>query len=83
MSKRRKVGEIVIKKANAGFIGEPLVVRIMPEIYEPPYPKDYFETCSMLSCGDDACREWVNLEVLNADGTVRGYCYHVSECEME
>lgn len=82
MSKRRTAGDVVIKSPNAGFVGEPLKVRICPETYDPPYPPDYFEPCFM-DCGDDECREWVNLEVLDVNGNADGYCYHVSECQME
>ena len=76
MTKRRNVGEIVWKKANAGFIGERLIIKI---------PDDQLDNTGycMLSCGDPDCVEYANLYVLNADGSYRGDCCHVSECQME
>jgi hypothetical protein len=79
MSKRRSVGDVVRKKANAGYVGEELVVRIVDlenNIKHPPY------SWCMCDCGDNKCKEWTNVEALR-DGKVIGYCYHVSECQME
>lgn len=77
MSKRRNIGDTVIKRENAGFTGKRLRVRI-EQIPRPEYP-DY----CMLDCDDPECREYPDLAVLDDSGNVTGYCYHVSECEME
>lgn len=76
--KKRNVGDIVRKKANAGFIGEPLVIKLVD--IDPDYlPYDNY--CFV--CDDGDCREWTNCEII-MDGKPTGeYCYHVSECEME
>jgi hypothetical protein len=77
MSKRRKAGEIVWKKANAGFIGQPSLVIIQPEA------EDDAESC-MLDCGDRDCREWATCLRCDATGKpLGGAACHVSECEME
>lgn len=77
MSKRRTPGEIVIKKAGAGFCGQRLVIKIpLTAIGEE------FDYC-MVSCDDNDCKEYANLEVIDEKGNVIGPIYHVSECQME
>lgn len=78
MSRRRRVGEIVRKKANAGFVGEELVIRLVD--FTPS--EQYSRGCPCFLCDDPKCFEWANVEVLE-DGKVIGYCCHVLECEME
>jgi hypothetical protein len=78
MSKRRNVGDIVIKRENAGFTGQRLRVRLEP-MPHPEYP-DY----CILDCGDEECKEYSDVAVLDESNNPTGeYCYHVSECEME
>jgi hypothetical protein len=77
MSVRRGSGEVVRKKAYAGFLEEPCLIVLHTE--DPPEWQEY----CMLDCGDPECREWANCEVV-VDGKPTGkFCYHVSECEME
>lgn len=78
MSKRRQLGDIVKKKANAGFVGEELIIRLVHFDLAYP-PTDY----CMLDCGDPECREWPNTQVVVDGRDTEDYCYHVSECEME
>lgn len=74
MSKRRKAGDIVWKRENAGFVGEAGRVEIQPD--------DDHSPC-MLDCGDPECREWVGCFAVNAAGEYTGgVACHVSECEM-
>jgi hypothetical protein len=73
MSKRRQAGEVVVKREFAGFIGERMVIRLEPE--------DDRDSCCL--CDDPDCCEWANCAVLDDARGVRGYCYHVSECQME
>lgn len=75
MSQRRKVGDIVRKKPNAGFLGEPGGLwRIADDGCEP---------WCVLECGDDECVEWFTLHEVDADGRPTGrVACHVSECEM-
>jgi len=75
MSKRRKAGDLVWKKAGAGFSGIEGMGRIRPG----SEPEDW--VC--LLCGDPGCREWPDVWELGADGEPTGdvWC-HVSECEM-
>lgn len=73
MSRRRSPGDVVQRAPGSGFVGspEPSKVRICDD---PPDP-------CLLGCGDPACREWPNLEVV--EGPFKGnYLYHVSECQM-
>jgi hypothetical protein len=74
MSKRRNIGDIVMKREGAGFTGSRLRVRIEPI--------EYAEYC-ILDCGDKDCKEYPDLAVLDDSDNVAGYVYHVSECEME
>lgn len=74
MSKRRQAGDIVRKKANAGFIGEELIICLHPEANNAP---------CMLNCGDDNCLEWADCEIIIDGKSINDFCYHVSECEME
>lgn len=67
MSKRRRPGDVVIKRPNAGFIGEPMVITIFDHGCAP----------CILGCGDDDCNEWYTS--YGPEGEV--IC-HVSECEM-
>lgn len=76
MSKRRWAGDVVRKVANAGFVGQPLIIELPRDI---PNNTDY----CMLSCGDDRCTEYANVYVLDDSGKRIGECYHVSECQME
>jgi hypothetical protein len=78
--KRRKGGEIVRKKENAGFVGVACLARIVPEESDDVnsgYP-------CMMDCGDPDCREWLTLWECDKDGNLLGgmVCY-VSECQME
>ena len=68
MSKRRQAGDVVYKVPGAGFCGEGLVIEVGGEC----------ERC-LLGCGDKNCCEWSDCLVIEKGG----YCYHVSECQME
>lgn len=74
MSTRRKAGDIVWKRENAGFSGR-AGLGVIPEGSEP-------DEC-MLGCGDPDCREWPDLWPCDEAGKPTGenWC-HVSECEM-
>ena len=76
MSKRRYLGDVVVKKENAGFIGQRLIIEL---------PKDIVNNTDwcMLDCGDKMCAEYANVYVLDESGKRIGECYHVSECQME
>ena len=76
MSKRRKVGDIVRKTKNGGFVKVPLDILLIDI--------DGFPTMScMLSCDDPECQEWTDAKVI-IDGQIsKDYVYHISECEME
>ena len=77
MSKRRKSGDIVWKKENAGFVGEASLCQIQPETDEDWSP-------CMMDCGDKDCREWATLWECNASGkALGGVACHVSECQMK
>jgi len=78
MSKRRHVGDIVLKKANAGFVGQSLVVKLL-DIDLEMGPTDY----CFLKCGDPDCKEWTNAMVMDGERETGSYCCHISECEME
>ena len=95
MSKRRKPGEVVKRRPGSGFCGaeEPQLVKV-PEgkTYEADCvldatgkwtanPGGESSTC-MMGCGDSACREWANLEVVSGDFAGQTM-YHISECQME
>lgn len=73
MSKRRKSGEVVIRRPGSCYLGsaEPKLVKLLG---------DDTEKC-MLGCGDKGCREWLNVEVVNGEHQ-GSYLYHLSECEM-
>jgi hypothetical protein len=77
MSIRRQIGDILKKKANAGFISEEVNIQI-PDVSE----NHHYDYC-MYHCGDDSCREWATVWILDKDGKVVGATYHVSECQME
>ena len=79
MSKRRKAGDIVRKKKYAGFVGESSLCRILPEMEGAEPPACWVND----ECQDPECKEWSNLEALDAAGNARGHACHVSECEME
>lgn len=74
MSTRRKPGEVVRKRENAGFSGH-AGIGVIPEGSEP-------DEC-MLGCGDRDCKEWPDLWPCDENGKPTGgnWC-HVSECEM-
>ncbi len=76
MRKRYYPGAKVMKKENAGFIGQRLMIEIPVEI------SDNVDFC-MLDCGDPECMEYANVYVLDDSGKRIGECYHVSECQME
>jgi len=74
---KHKIGDVVRKKINAGFIGEALtcVIPDLPENHEEP------ELCCL--CDDPDCVCWPTLYVVNAYGAEIGMACHVSDCEME
>jgi len=77
MSKRRQHGEIVLKRVNAGFVGQASLVKIAGPEWGEPEP-----WC--LLCDDPECREWPNLEECDEAGNpLGGLAYHVSECQMD
>ena len=88
MSKRRNIGDIVRKKAHAGFVGEELTIKLL-DLEEDwkikhPYQKPYEDCCHYdWMCQDKDCREWTTCEII-VDGKPTGNCcYHVNECQME
>lgn len=83
MSKRRQEFEKVRKKANAGFVGEPLVIRLVDLDEKHPRSNPMYRSYCILNCGDPDCEEWANCEVLDSNNNEIGYVYHVSECQME
>lgn len=73
MSQRRKAGEVVKRKPGSCFLGseEPSLVRLVGES----------DDWCLLSYGDNHCREWSNVEIVESDK--KGHClHHLSECEM-
>lgn len=74
ISKRRQPGEIVVKKAGAGFSMEG--GRGLIPIGSDPSP------CCI--CDDPECLEWPDLWPVDEQGKPLGgnWC-HVSECQME
>jgi hypothetical protein len=77
MSKRRTDGEIVQKRAGAGFKGDPMLVKVIYHLYED----EQAEPCW---CDDPDCRCFANVEIMTVDGRSTGeYVYHVSECQMD
>jgi hypothetical protein len=78
MSKRRFAGEIVWRAPYSGFCasGEPALLRV-------PTGDAYVAEADpcMLGCGDVACREWANLEIVSGP-TAGHFMYHISECEL-
>jgi len=94
MSKRRKSGEIVRRSPGSGFCGseEPQLVKVpRGKAYEPNCikgPSGEWQLNEggeavpcMMGCGDEGCREWANLEIVN--GPHKGeFMSHISECEM-
>jgi len=94
MSKRRKPGDIVRRRPGSGFCGadEPSLIRVPTgKAYEYSCIRDGDgEWCvnhggeaapCMLDCGDEDCREWANLLIV--EGPHKGsYLCHISECEM-
>lgn len=77
MSKRKNIGDILLKKAFAGFIIEPTKIQI------PDVPENHNIDYCMMDCGDDTCREWATVWILDDKGHTVGSAYHVSECQME
>lgn len=75
MSTRRNPGDVVLKRACAGFSGNE-GLGVIPEGSEP-FP-------CILDCGDDDCQEWPDLWACDESGKPTGdsWC-HVSECEMQ
>ena len=88
MSNRYQPGDILIKKENAGFVGQKLKVRIPTlEVFNShgfPYAdlQEDHGSCFM-NCGDDNCVEYANLEVLNEQNSHEGWVCHISECQLE
>ena len=78
MSKRRKPGEIVVRRPGSGFLGdaEPRLVRVPAQ---PEFEDEAAPCC--LSCGDDACTEWANLRIVGGPHDGKRLC-HIAECEM-
>ena len=86
MTKRRKPGDIVWKRENAGFVGQPAYIRIEPEMEGEDAPP-------CMICDDYDCSEWSNCTALpgetleearisSGQGERLGVACHVSECEM-
>lgn len=75
LGKRRKTGDVVFKRAGAGFSG--LAGRGVIAVGSEP------DLC-ILGCGDPECQEWPDVWALGEDGQPNGenWC-HVSECEMQ
>lgn len=106
MSQRRYDSEVVYLKAWAGFgpgqtygwiLPEPEFILKRKSPYyraDGPLPVALADnTPCCLDCGDDYCREWCNVQLLEGEtrqeavasllaGRFRGWAYHVSECEM-
>lgn len=75
MSKRRKIGDLVLVKAYAGFLLGGPTLCVIPDV--PEHAEEKY--CPCFLCEEEHCREW---QTLNIVGTNR-CLYHVSECEME
>lgn len=82
MSKRRQAGERVYLVPGAGFAGDSN--RFLVEILDDD--QDY--PC-ILDCGDDECREWIDVAIVEPkvyEGEPvrhgKGCLSHVSECQM-
>ena len=79
MSQRRKVGDAVWLRANAGFVGDSnrLQAEIRPE-------DETMAAGCVMNCGDPDCREWETLwtEPDPLDNGKRHTLCHVSECLM-
>ena len=80
-------GEFVVKKENAGFCQERLILYI-PKLEDfKKYGFDYSaanedeENCVM--CDDPHCREYANLLVVKENVISEEWIYHVSECMMD
>lgn len=73
MSKRRKIGDLVWKRENAGFCG--VAGRGVIPYGSMPEP------CFI--CDDPECQEWTDVLPCDCDGAPTGgnWC-HVSECQM-
>ena len=84
MSQRRKAGDIVTKRANAGFVRPP---GWRWQIHGEPGDEATDSVNGMswcpLACGDPECFEWSDLWEIDADGKPTGrVACHVCECEM-
>lgn len=84
MSIRRKAGDIVTKRANAGFIG---ATGLSWQIQGNPEATPESEVNGMawcpMKCGDDDCFEWFTLWEIDSSGMPTGrVACHVCECEM-
>ena len=86
MSNRRKAGQVIYKVQNAGFLGQGGFGVTQEEDTDDMFP-------CVLSCGDEACVEWINVWMLPGDTREEaeqalkderyiGAAYHVSECSM-
>lgn len=73
MSKRRNPDEVVRRKPGSCFLAsaDPALVKLVGES----------DDWCLLSCGDNHCREWSNVEIVEGEGKGH-YLHHLSECEM-
>ena len=80
MSQRRSVGDIVYLAPGSGFIIASNVFRVKL-LGEPVDQIGLPYSICMEDCGDQACREWYNVEIV--EGEYKGQQLpHVSECQM-
>lgn len=75
---RYEIGDRFSKKPFAGFIAEAVPLCVIPD-----YDENREWAPCMAGCDDEDCREFATCEVLNHDGSLDGYIYHVSECQMD
>ena len=70
---------MVRRKPGSGFCGaaEPALVKV-------PEGRTYIDEADpcMMSCGDQGCREWANLEVVGGPHAGE-FMFHISECQMD
>ncbi len=72
------IGDRFSKRPFAGFVAEAVSLCEIPD-----YEENREWAPCMAGCGNDDCREFATCLVLNPDGSLDGYLYHVSECQME
>jgi hypothetical protein len=81
MSKRRKIGDVVMKRAGAGFGGHACLCEI-PDVEGNRTDRWKPERCR--KCDDPDCRNWPTLWGLREDGQTHSWTFcHVCECEMD